>query len=63
MPAATWLTQVMATQKVVEAVWRQGVLTAGMLSPSRSPEFAAWPGAVAGHPSSGSRPHRGDFPV
>jgi hypothetical protein len=28
MPAATWLTQVMVAQKLAEAVWRQGTLTA-----------------------------------
>jgi hypothetical protein len=33
VPSATWLTQLMASQKVIEAMWRQGILTADMLRP------------------------------
>jgi hypothetical protein len=43
MPAAAWLTQVMATQKVFEAVRRQAVLTADMIRLASNM-------ASAGHP-------------
>jgi hypothetical protein len=51
MPAATWLTQVMAAQKVIEAVWRQGVLTADMLGPNSNAAEAGRADPFAGHAS------------
>jgi hypothetical protein len=54
IPAATWLTHVMATQKVFEAVRRQAVLTTDMLGPASSTASAERPDTFAGHPNSGS---------
>jgi hypothetical protein len=35
IPAGTWLTQMMAAQKLVEAVWHQSLLTLDTLQPRR----------------------------
>lgn len=35
IPAGTWLTQMIAAQKLVEAAWRQSLLTLDTLQPRR----------------------------
>jgi hypothetical protein len=52
MPAAAWLTQVMATQKVFEAVHRQAVLTTDMLRAPASTASAGRSDTFAGHANS-----------